>query len=218
MGREINLLKKYPRTIRDTSERAIYKTEEDKIIARKFDYDFFDGDRKYGYGGYHYNSKYWSKVVEDIIKFYNLSNESSLLDVGSGKGFMLHDFKVKLPEIELQGLDISEYAVKNSLDTIKEFQIIGNAKNLPFKDKEFDLALSIVTLHNLNREDCATALLEAQRVSKNCYVTLDAYSNEKEKKQMSDWNLTALTVMHVDDWIDFFIDIGFNGDYYWFKP
>ena len=67
MGIEINLMKNYPRTKRDPKARAESKTEEDRSIARQFDKDFFDGNRKYGYGGYNYNSRFWQPVVPDFI-------------------------------------------------------------------------------------------------------------------------------------------------------
>ena len=52
MGKEIDLLVNYPKTKRDVKERGNTKTEVDRTIARKFGKDFFDGDRKYGYGGF----------------------------------------------------------------------------------------------------------------------------------------------------------------------
>ena len=73
-------------------------------------------------------------------------------------------------------------------------------------------------MYNLNKTDCGQALKEITRVSKNSYITLDAFSNDEEKKQMTDWNLTAETVMHVDDWKAFFKENKYNGDYFWFKP
>ena len=100
---------------------------------------------------------------------------------------------------------------------IKTYQILGNAKELPFDDKSFDLAISIVTLHNLNKIECGKALQEISRVSKNSYITLDAYSNENEKIEMMEWNLTAETIMHINDW-KVFEENNYNGDYYWFKP
>ena len=218
MGIEINLMKNYPRTKRDPKARADSKTEEDRRIARKFDKDFFDGDRKYGYGGYSYNPRFWQPVVPDFIEYYSLDNNSSLLDIGSGKGFMLRDFKEVLPGLQIKGIDISEYAIQNSLDDIKDYQDVGDAKDLPYEDDSFDLALSIVTLHNLPREECAQSLKEITRVSKNSFITLDAYSNDEEKSAMNDWNLTALTVMHVEEWKLFFEESGYTGDYYWFKP
>ena len=58
-----------------------------------------------------------------------------------------------------------------------------------------------------------------QRVTKkNSYVVLDAYSNKKEKEELMNWNLTAKTIKHVDDWKKFFKQTNFKGDYYWFKP
>ena len=79
--------------------------------------------------------------------------------------------------------------------------------------------MSINTIHNLDRDDCARALKEIQRVSAGrAFITVDAYRNEIEKKRMEAWNLTALTMMSVDEWIDFFEEVGYFGDYYWFIP
>ena len=218
MGTEIDLLKNYPRTKRDPGARGATKTEEDRAIARQFGKDFFDGDRKYGYGGYSYNSRFWQPVVHDFIEFYSLDENSSILDIGSGKGFMLYDFLQLLPGVKVQGIDISEYAIENSLEEIKEFQQVADARDLPFEDDSFDLAISINTLHNLERDECALGLREAQRVSKDTFITVDAYSNEQERIDMDAWNLTALTFMHVDEWKTFFKEEGYSGDYYWFIP
>lgn len=218
MGKEINLLKKYPKSKRDTDQRSINKSKEIINIAKKFGKEYFDGERIYGYGGYNYNSKYWKGVVEDFINYYNLNENSKILDIGSGKGFMMYEFVKKIPNIFIRGLEISEYAILNSKEEVRNFQILGNAKKLPFEDKSFDLAISIVTLHNLKKNDCALALKEISRVSKNSFITLDAYSNNEEKKQMMNWNLTAETIMHINDWKVFFEENYYNGDYYWFKP
>ena len=218
MGTEIDLLKNYPRTKRDPGARGATKTEEDRAIARQFGKDFFDGDRKYGYGGYSYNPRFWQPVVPDFIEFYSLDKNSSILDIGSGKGFMLYDFLQLLPGVKVQGIDISEYAIENSLEEIKEFQQVADARDLPFEDDSFDLAISINTLHNLERDECALGLREAQRVSKDTFITVDAYSNEQERIDMDAWNLTALTFMHVDEWKTFFKEESYSGDYYWFIP
>ena len=82
-----------------------------------------------------------------------------------------------------------------------------------------DFTISITTLHNLERDDCIIALREIQRVTrKGAFITVDAYRNDKEKKTMEEWNLTALTVLHVDEWKDLFEEAGYTGDYYWFMP
>jgi len=218
MGKEIDLLKRYPVTKRDLKKRLITKSPEDRKLARKFGYDFFDGDRKNGYGGYYYNPRFWNKVVKDFIKFYKLNNKSKILDIGCGKGFMLHDFKQALPKSTVRGIDISSYAIKNSLLSVKEYLKVGNAKKLVFPDNYFDLSISITTLHNLNLNDFKKSINEIKRVSKKSFITVDSYRNELEKKRMDAWNLTAKTYMHRKDWIKLFKEINYNGDYYWFIP
>jgi len=216
---EIDLLKNYPKPKRDLKSRALNKTEEDRLIARKFEKDFFDGDRKNGYGGFYYNPKFWQPVIPDFIKHYKLSEKSKILDVGCGKGFMLYDFTKLIPGIKIKGIDISNYAIENSISEIKKDLSVANALTLPFEDNEFDLVISITTVHNLEIEDCKKSINEISRVSKkDSFITVDAFRNEDEKKAMMDWNLTAKTILHVNDWKKMFREINYNGDYFWFIP
>ena len=219
MIKEINLLKKYPKTKRDLSKRGNEKTEEDRIIARRFDKEFFDGDRKNGYGGYYYNSKFWTEVVKDFSNFYKLKNGSKILDIGCGKGFMLFDFMKLNPNFVLEGIDISEYAITNAVPEVKKFLKIGDAKSLPYDDNSFDLVISINTTHNLEINQCKKALSEMERVSrKDKYLIVDAYSNEIEKDRIFAWNLTAKTILSTNEWISLFEEAGYTGHYYWYEP
>lgn len=219
MGREIDLMVNYPKTKRDMNTRISEKTEEVQRIARLFGKDFFDGDRRHGYGGYNYNPRFWQHVVPTFRNYYKLNSNSKILDVGCGKGFMLYDFMQLIPGIKVAGIDISEYTIANAKDEVRPFLQVADAKEVPFEDKSFDLVISITTIHNLNREGCKKALQEIERVSrKDKFITLDAYRNEEEKKRMDAWNLTALTYMHVNEWKIFFEEAGYTGDYYWFIP
>jgi len=219
MGRSINLLRNYPKSKRDLKKRLNNKSEKVRKIARKFGKDFFDGDRSFGYGGFSYNKKYWLNVIKDFKKFYKLSSTSKVLDVGCAKGFMLFDFRKKIKGITIRGVDISSYAINNSKQGVKKYLKVANAKKLPFRDNEFDLVISINTIHNLNKKDCGVALKEIERVSKkNSFITVDAYSNIKEKKRMFAWNLTAKTILSKKQWINFFKKNNYTGDYYWFVP
>ena len=219
MGKEIDLLADYPKTKRNVKERGLQKTEHDRAIAREFGKEFFDGDRSHGYGGYYYNPKFWRPVIPAFQKHFNLTSKSSILDVGCAKGFMLHDMKEMIPGITVKGMDISLYAIENAIEDMKSHLIVANTREIPFKDNSFDLVISITTIHNLKRDDCATALKEIERVSKGkSFITVDAYRNNEEKELMNAWNLTAQTVMHVDEWKEFFKEVGYSGDYYWFIP
>ena len=80
-------------------------------IAKKYRKDYWDGDRKLGYGGYRYIK------IDEICsnqnnKKYKLSNKSKILDVGCGKGFLLYEIKKILPKVHIVGIDISKYGLK----------------------------------------------------------------------------------------------------------
>lgn len=219
MGREIDLLVNYPRTKRDVEGRGAVKTEEDRAIARQFGKAFFDGDRRTGYGGYNYHPRFWQPVVPTLQAHFGLSAASSLLDIGCAKGFMLHDVAELIPGITVKGIDVSEYAIEHALEDMKPHVQVGDARALPFPDRSFDTVISINTVHNLDRDDLGEALREIMRVSRGrAYVTVDAYSTEEERTRMHAWNLTAKTIMHVDEWKRFFADVGYTGDYSWFIP
>jgi len=219
MGKEIDLLVNYPKAKRKLDERAAGKTEEDRTVARRFGKEFFDGDRRHGYGGFRYMPRFWQPVVPTFRNYWGLTNLSSVLDVGCAKGFMLHDLAALIPGITVKGIDISAYAIDNTIDDMRPHVQVGDARQLPFDDKSFDVVISINTIHNLELEDCGQALREIERV--NCgkaFVTVDAYRNEEERQRMLAWNLTAKTILSVSDWIRFFDEVGYTGDYYWFVP
>ncbi|MDT2076440.1 MAG: class I SAM-dependent methyltransferase [Planktomarina sp.] len=219
MGQEIDLLENYPRTKRNVEERGATKTEDVRRVARQFGKEFFDGDRQYGYGGFKYFPRFWQPVIPTFQKYFGLTGRSSLLDVGCAKGFMLHDFVELIPGITVSGVDVSDYAIAHAMDDIKSKVQVADASDLPFADNSFDVVIAINTIHNLDRDDCAQALREIERVScKGSFITVDAYRNDDEKERMLAWNLTAKTIMSVDEWVAFFEEVGYTGDYFWFVP
>ena len=219
MGKEINLLKEYPKSKRNLKDRKNKKNLKIISKSREFGRDYFDGDRIYGYGGYSYNKKFWGKVVKTFIQYYNLKDGDSILDIGCAKGYMLFDFKNEMKSLNTYGIDISSYAIENSENSIKPYLKVGNAIDLPYPNHYFDLVISINTIHNLDENDCAKAIKEINRVSKkNSFITVDAYENDNQKSRMDDWNLTALTYKSTKNWKKFFDENDYKGDYYWFIP
>ena len=214
---EIDLMDRYPRSKRPIEERGNLITEEHRAVARRFGKEFFDGARLYGYGGYSYHPRFWTDTVKRFQEHYRLPADASVLDVGCGKGFMLHDFKRLFPEMTVAGIDISEYAIEHAIEDMEPFVRVANAKCLPYEDNSFDLAISINTVHNLPLEECKRAIREIERVSKaHSFLTVDAWRNEQQREAMLKWNLTGLTYMSVDDWVKLFDEVGYTGDYYWF--
>lgn len=219
MGEEIDLLKNYPKANRDLSERLANKTERVRQIARKFGKDFFDGDRDYGYGGFNYSPRFWEPVVPTFKEHFQISKENSVLDVGCAKGFMMFDFSRLIPGLTIKGIDISQYAIENAMEEMKPHVQVANAKCLPFDNDSFDFVISINTIHNLERSECALAVREIERVSRlGSFITVDAYRSEEEKERMFAWNLTAKTIMSVEEWEYFFKELDYTGDRFWFLP
>jgi ubiquinone/menaquinone biosynthesis C-methylase UbiE len=213
---EINFLDTHPMTKRDYDKRALEKTPEVIRIAKEFGKEFFDGDRKCGYGGFKYDGR-WKAVAERMRDYYNLPDNAAILDIGCAKGFMLYDFMELMPNCTVAGIDVSAYAIDNSMPSVKPFLKIASAEKLPYPDKSFDLVISVNSIHNLPIDKLKTALKEVERVCRgNSYITVDAWHNEEERENLYKWVLTAETMMHVDDWKKLFDEVGFSGDYWWF--
>lgn len=216
MGVEINFLDTQPKTVRDYDKRAQEKTLEVIRIAKQFGKEFFDGDRKYGYGGYRYDGR-WKSVARRMKEYYNLPEDAAILDIGCAKGFMLHDFMELMPNCKVAGVDVSVYAIENAMPSVKPFLKVANADDLPYPDKSFDLVISINTIHNLPYKRLKKALREIERVSRGySYITVDAWRTEQERENLLKWVLTAETMMHVNDWKKLFVEVGYTGDYWWF--
>lgn len=207
----------YPRIKRNVEHRAKV-SPKDRALARKFGKEFFDGTRNQGYGGYRYDGR-WVPIVKRMIEHYSLPPNARVLDVGCGKGFMLHDFKAALSKGRFAGIDISEYAIANAMDDVKEYVEVADCRELPYDDHVFDLVVSINTIHDVPYEECKTSLKEIERVGrKHKFIVVDAYRNEEEKERIFKWNLTAETILHTKDWEKLFAEAGYTGDYYWFIP
>jgi SAM-dependent methyltransferase len=202
---------------RQTKRKYIDRMLDDKIScmqkAKQYDYDYWDGDRRYGYGGYKYDGRYKS-VAQDLIRQYNLSNNSSVLDVGCGKAFLLYEIKQLLPDIKIVGFDISKYALECAKEDIKECLFIHNAKDkFDFVDNEFDLVISFTTLHNLALFDLKKSLKEIQRVGKEKYIVVESYRNDIELFNLQCWALTCESFFTPDEWCFIYEQYGYDGDF-----
>ena len=182
-------------------------------LAKQWGYDYWDGDRRVNYGGYKYIPGRWAPVAEKMIKHYNLQPGNKVLDVGCGKGFQIYELTRVLPGLEVTGLDISSYAIKNAHPDVKKKLTLGSATALPFPDKEFDLVFSINTLHNLSNRDLAEALREIQRVGLEKYICVESYRTETEKTNLLYWQVTCEQFNTPDDWEWWFEQTRYLGDY-----
>ena len=100
-------------TKRNYLERMNDSKVEAMIVAKQYGFEYWDGDRRYGYGGYKYIPGRWKPVAEALIDHYQLNSSSKILDVGCGKGFLLLELQLLVPGTSITGFDISQYALAN---------------------------------------------------------------------------------------------------------
>ena len=137
-----------------TSRDYLARMSDDKVhcmsIARHYEAAYWDGDRRYGYGGYHYIPNRWGSVAQALIDLYSLDGKSSILDVGCGTGYLLFEIKKLLPECKVSGFDVSHYGLDKAKDEVREHLFIHRAEEpYPADENEFDLVISLGCLHNL---------------------------------------------------------------------
>jgi SAM-dependent methyltransferase len=215
MMAETNLLRSLPRTARNIQERTAAKDPAVIAIANEFGAEYWDGDRKYGYGGYRYDGR-WRSVARDMIAHFGLRPGMRVLDVGCGKGFLVKDLMLECPGLESFGLDISHYALMHCEREVVGRLHLGNATSLPFPDGSFDAVISINTIHNLDRRGVIQALREIERLAPGrAFVQVDSYHTPEQLELFKQWVLTAKFHDYPGGWLGVFEEAGYTGDWYW---
>ena len=215
MGKEVDLLRSLPKTKRNIEKRAEGKDEAVVAISRQYGREYWDGDRKYGYGGYRYDGR-WRAVARDMIAHFDLKPGMRVLDVGCGKGFLVKDLMLECPGLEAFGLDISHYALMHCEREVIGRLHLGDAQSLPFPDGSFDCVISLNTIHNLTREGAVVAMREIQRLSGGrAFVQVDSYRTPEEREIAVSWIITARFHDYPEGWLKVYSEAGYTGDYYW---
>jgi len=217
VGKRLSLItEKHESVVRDYLGRVndpVFPKAKAAELAKEWGYDYWDGDRRVNYGGYHFISGYWTPLAQKIIEEFHLTSQSSVLDVGCGKGFLLRELLELLPGIRVIGLDISQYALDRSPPEVRGQLILGNATSLPFGRNEFDLVVSLNTLHNLYTFELDVALTELERVARQKYLVVESYRTEVEKANLLYWQVTCESFFTPDEWLWWFKRSGYSGDF-----
>ncbi|MGD1118524.1 MAG: class I SAM-dependent methyltransferase [Dehalococcoidales bacterium] len=214
MGRLLNIVTPLHKRIkRDYIARMTDDKVHCMLKGKEYEFDYWDGDRRYGYGGYKYDGR-WKVVAEKLIEIYHLKPDAKILDVGCGKAHLLYELKKLLPQAEICGFDISKHGLSDAPEPIRDYLFRYRAQDVyPFGDKYFDLVISLTCLHNLRLFELQTALSEIERVGKNQYITVESYRNEQELFNLQCWALTCEAFFDTAAWIWIYNHFGYTGDY-----
>lgn len=215
IGKKKFFFKKLHNSIkRNYIERMLNNKAFSSDIAKKYEKDYWDGKKQFGYGGYTHIPDRWKNFIKKLIKTYRLNKDSTVLDIGCGKGYLLADLKKTLPGIKVFGYDISKYAIENAHLEVKNniFNIKAEEK-YRFGNKEIDLLISLGTLHNLEIFNLEKAFKEINRVSKKSYIWVESYRNSKELFNLQCWALTCKSFFTPEEWIWIFKIFKYEGDY-----
>ncbi|HCU99468.1 MAG TPA: SAM-dependent methyltransferase [Chloroflexi bacterium] len=215
MGKLVNYVTPlHQSTKRQYIDRMIDDKVHCMLKAKEYDFDYWDGDRRYGYGGYKFIPGHWKPVAQLLIDNYGLNNESSVLDVGCGKAYLLYELKMLLPGLRVAGFDISKHGISDARPEIKDDLFIHRAQDpYKFKDNEFDLVISLGCFHNLRIFELKNALSEVERVGKSGYIMLESYRNELEQFNLQCWALTCESFFDHEEWPWIYDHFGYTGDY-----
>ena len=214
MGRLLDIVTPlHKRTKRSYIDRMVDDKVQCMLKAKEYEFDYWDGDRRHGYGGYRYDGR-WKPVAEKLVATYQLRPTARILDVGCGKAHLLHELRLLLPEAEVVGIDISRHGLGDAPPEIRSHLLCYRAQDAyPWGDNHFDLVLSLGTLHNLRIFELQAALREIERVGTNKYLMVESYRNEQELFNLQCWALTCESFFDTAEWIWLYQHWGYSGDY-----
>jgi SAM-dependent methyltransferase len=215
MGRLLDIVTSMHRmTKRDYLARMVDDKVHCMLKAKEYEADYWDGDRRYGYGGYRFIEGRWTGVAQKLIDIYGLERNARILDVGCGKAYLLYELKKLLPDAEIVGFDVSRHALAEAREEVRPDLFRYRAQDrYPFGDKHFDLVISLTCLHNLRIFELQAAVQEIERVGKNKYVMVESYRNEQEQFNLQCWALTCESFFDTAEWIWLLTHFGYTGDY-----
>ena len=212
MGRLLNIVTKlHQRTARDYLARMTDAKVHCSEVARRFGRDYWDGERRYGYGGYKYDGR-WAFVARQLIEEYSLKPGARILTSVCGRGHLLYEFAKLIPRCDVTGSTYQTRCLREGKRSALTDP--SDAREpFPFTNGSFDLAISVNSLHNLPPEDIVRALSEMERAANSKYLVVESFRSPEELFNLQCWALTCETFLRPESWYWLFSNAGYSGEY-----
>lgn len=138
-----------------------------------------------------------------------LKRMDKVLDIGAGTCNLCNMFNKK--GFKTTALDVVDLSLIKGVKPV-----LFNGRTMPFKNKEFDVALMVTVLHHI--KDQKSVLLEAKRVAKKVIVIEDIYRSQLERYMVLAWdslvNFEFIGHPHTNrddkDWKNYFEELGYR--------
>ncbi len=111
---------------------------------------------------------YYSQVADEITSYIR---QGSMLDLGTGPGYLPIEIVNRAPEIHITGVDLSRKLIHMARLNAQKVRFasqlnfeVGNSSRLRFDDDSFDMVISTGMLHSLKKP--VSVLKEINRVLK----------------------------------------------------
>lgn len=154
-------------------------------------------------------------VVADPIE--QTQKTVSLLDLGCGTGLELEAVFQKAPKARVTGVDLSKemlgclaekYADKKKQITLE----LGSYLEIPFPEKKYDYALSVMTLHHLTKEEKVTIYQKIFNILKDdgFYIEADYVVSTSEEAERFNLYQEIKETYGIKDMHNYHVDIPFS--------
>lgn len=201
--REINLI-----TLKPIDRIVGTRTIHHRIIASYRGYDFFDGERDYGYGGLKYDGS-MKPLAEAIVKEYA---PHTVLQINCEKGFLLCELQGC--GVSVKGIEPSSYA-RRHITYNSDCPPYINYIEPAFKDDmaQFDLVIALGVVYTLNLPDAIQCLKKINQLGHRSFITLATYETDEDYKLMRQWSLLGTTLLKREEWIEVMKHAGYSSDF-----
>ena len=183
----------------------------------KFDKNYYEDGISKGlscYENYRWIPELTYPMAHKFYNFLKLGKKSNVLEYGCAHGFLvkcLNDYGVNT-----YGVDISEFAIKNSLadisdkvTIIKNNNLINAIKKFKF-NKKFYWIISKDVFEHIPQKELKNILNQMNKITKNLFVIVPLGDNSKYRIQQYHLDKTHIIIKNEEWWINLFEKNGFK--------